>query len=134
MSHYEWTRDGNRILLEIIILRPGDGADLTSVSATAILDTGATTSGVSTMIARNLALPAMAKRPINTANGLLQARRYLFRVGLPQAASNAPFVFDDILGFELNDGIAWPVLIGMDILARCDFSIRRDGSCSLAFG
>ena len=134
MSHYEWRRESNRVLLGVLVFGPGDALDLTSVSATALLDTGATTSGISLAIARELALPTMDKRPVQTANGLLITRRFLSRLGLPQHASPAPFVFDDTLGFELKDDISWPVLIGMDILSRCDFTMRRDGRCTLAFG
>ena len=76
----------------------------------------------------------MDKRPVQTANGLLITRRFLFRLGLPQQGSPAPFVFDDLLGFELKDDMSWPVLIGMDLLARCDFTMMRDGHCRIAFG
>lgn len=38
-----------------------------------------------------------------------------------------PFVFEEVSGFELKDGLAFDALIGMDVLDRCDFSMERDG-------
>ena len=58
--------------------------------------------------------------------GDLQVERYVFRLGL--IGEGAPFVFDDIIGFELRDSFAFDVLIGMDVLRQCDLSLGRDGS------
>jgi hypothetical protein len=70
--------------------------------------------------------------------GDLQVQRYLFRAGLSgnglDQAPQFPYVFDDIEGFELRDGFAFDVLIGMDILSRCDFTLNRNGHCTLTFG
>jgi hypothetical protein len=45
-----------------------------------------------------------------------------------------PFVFEEVSGFELKDGLAFNALIGMDILGQCDFSMERSGRCRLRFG
>jgi len=76
------------------------------------------------------------KKPIGSAQGEGQAERYLFRVGLtdPNDASVLPFIFEDVIGFELADSFALDALIGMDILSQCDFSMDRRGRWSLSFG
>jgi len=43
-------------------------------------------------------------------------------------------VFEEVNGFELKNVSAFDVLLGMDILANCDFSMERDRRCRLAFG
>ncbi len=64
------------------------------------------------------------------------AERYIFRVGLNPAtdAPAFPFVFPEIVGFELSDSFQFEALIGMDILRQCDFSMARSGMCRLTFG
>lgn len=126
----EWRRSGSRLLLPIEILRPAPASDLTSLRVTALLDTGATSSGVAKQVADTLALPSIGKEPINTAGGTILANRYLFRIGFPQDSA-LPFVFDEITGFELIAHGAFQAVLGMDVLARCDFSMSRDGHCVL---
>jgi len=72
-----------------------------------------------------------------SAQGLGQARRFLFRVGLTQPASDVatlPFIFEETMGFELIDGTNLDAVLGMDILSQCDFELGRDGTCRLSFG
>lgn len=128
-----WRRTGSRILLDLLILRPDPPNDLTSVPVRALLDTGASACGVSSSVARHLDLPIIGKEPIVTAGGLIQAERYLLRVGL-QLDEPFPFIFDDIVGFELADHDAFQAVLGMDVLARCDFEMHRDGTCRLRAG
>ena len=66
MSPIEWTHDGRRVLLPISILRPSPATDLTAVSVTALVDTGATVSGIATRVIRELDLPPVGRRPLNT--------------------------------------------------------------------
>ncbi|HEY0026457.1 MAG TPA: retropepsin-like aspartic protease [Allosphingosinicella sp.] len=137
MSHFiEWRHDRRRILLPVLVLPPSPSMDLTGFEAVALLDTGSTTSGITPRVARQLGLTKRGKRPLGSAQGEGQAERYLFRIGLhiPSAEPSFPFVFDDVSGFELVDSFSFDGLIGMDILSRCDFEMRRDGRCSLRFG
>jgi hypothetical protein len=137
MSHrIEWRSDGRRILLSVLILPPTPSIDLTGYEALALLDTGSTTSGVTGRVARALALTRRGKRPLGSAQGEGQAERYLFRVGVrPNVQAPAfPYVFDDIVGFELADSFQFDALLGMDVLRQCDFSMSRTGDCALSFG
>jgi len=45
-----------------------------------------------------------------------------------------PFLFDDVVGFELRDNFHLDMLLGMDVLNQCDFSMNRSGVCRLIAG
>lgn len=137
MSHsIEWRHDGRRILLPAVILPPAPFANLAGFEATALLDTGSTTSGVTPRVAELLKLTKRGKRPLGSAQGEGQAERYLFRVGLHLSRNQPafPYIFEDVSGFELAETFVFDALLGMDILGQCDFEMRRDGRCRLAFG
>ncbi len=134
MPELEWRHDRRRIQLPLSVLKPFPPSALTSVDATALLDTGATISGVSRWIMKSLNLPTIGKRPISTANGLLQTDHVAFRIGIRDDREALPFVFDDVMGFTFADTQSFDVVLGMDILNGCDLRILRDGTCRLAFG
>lgn len=75
---------------------------------------------------------------MSSAQGEGQAERYLFRVGITATAENSapsfPYVFDEVIGFELTNSFQFEALLGMDILSQCDLQLRRDGRCRLVFG
>ncbi len=138
MSAIEWAREPRRILLPVLVLRPYPIADLAGIEARALLDTGSSVSGVTVRLADTLALTRLGKRPLKSAQGEGQVERYAFRVaiaagGAPGAPS-FPFVFDEVIGIELTNAFEFDALLGMDILTRCDFEMRRNGVCRLSFG
>jgi hypothetical protein len=135
----EWrSGDRRRLLIPVSILAPAPASDLTSVPAQALVGTGSTTSGITRRIADRLGLVGRGKRPLSSAQGEGQVERYLFRVGITPTAENGapnfPYVFDEVIGFELTNSFQFGALLGMDILSRCDLELRRDGRCRLAFG
>lgn len=138
MSHrIDWRRERRRILLPVIILPPFPVTDLTGADATALIDTGSSTSGISVGVAEALGLFGLGKGPLKSAQGEGQVERYAFRVALRPyhtEPKSFPFVFEEVIGIELTNAFEFNALIGMDILAQCDFSSRRTGDCSLAFG
>lgn len=136
LRRIEGTHDGRRIVLPILILPPEPTINLTSIPARALLDTGATTSGIAERIATGLALRPIGKRPLGSARGEMQVERYIFRIGFEAADETPafPFVFDEVIGFELANSPTFDALIGMDILSQCDFQMSRDRSWRLSFG
>jgi hypothetical protein len=139
MSVIEWRRESRRVLLPVVILAPYPDTNLTGTAAKALLDTGSSVSGVATRVAEALSLVRLGKRPLTSAQGEGQVERYAFRVGLQPSevesgAPAFPFVFDEVIGIELTNSFEFGALIGMDLLGRCDFTMRRDGWCSLGFG
>ncbi|HEY1605218.1 MAG TPA: aspartyl protease family protein [Allosphingosinicella sp.] len=134
----DWRSDRRRLLIPVLILAPAPAGDLTSAPAQALVDTGSTISGITPRIADGLGLVGRGKRPLSSAQGEGQAERYLFRVGLRPLADSSvpsfPYVFDEVMGFELTNSFQFDALLGMDILGQCDLELHRDGRCRLAFG
>ena len=128
--------DGCRIVLPVLILEPSPSVSFEGHRGFALLDTGSTATGVTRRVAKAMGLVGRGKRPIGSAQGEGQAERYLFRVGIhgDADAPTLPFIFDDVIGFELVDSFRFDALIGMDILRQCDLEIRRDSSGVLVVG
>lgn len=139
MSLIEWRRDKRRIILPIALLGPSDGSTVDFVEGRALLDTGATASGITPRMVKQLSLRGQGKRPLNSAHGEKQTERYIFRIGFfPDVRDDGrprmPYIFDEILGFGLEDSFQLEALIGMDILSQCDFTMTRNERCTLSFG
>lgn len=134
----EWRHDGRRLIVPVRILSPYPITDLSGVDARALIDTGSTVSGIAARLARRLQLKRRGKRPVGSLRGEEQIERYLFRVafevGNLEGSPSFPFVFSEIEGIELVDTFSLDALIGIDILRQCNLSMKRDGSCVLAFG
>lgn len=133
----EWRHDERRVVLPIRILPPSPGTDLIGYAARALLDTGSTASGLAPRAARQLNLIRRGKRPLGSVQGEGQAERYLFRMAMDIDSDDGPrfpYVFEEVEGFELVESFTLDALIGMDILSQCDFSMSRDGRCTLRFG
>jgi hypothetical protein len=139
MPIIEWRREARRIRLPILILRPSPANDLAGEAGTALLDTGSTVSGVTSGTAASLGLQRRGRKPLGSAQGLWDAERYAFRIGLvpdysPPDRPSFPFVFDQVVGIELPEAFEFDALIGMDVLGQCDFAMNRRGACRLVFG
>lgn len=137
MSQIKWLHAGRRITLPVRILRADNPFEITSIDAIALVDTGATVSGIDERIAEKLGLEPLGKRPLQSAHGLAHTERFMFRIGLmPDDTEDArlPYIFDASFGFGLRGSEHFTALIGMDILRQCDFSMDRNGHCRLAFG
>lgn len=142
MASIDWFHSRSRLILPIVVMPPitANNASQT-IHTTGLVDTGATGTGLRIDLAEKLDLRARGTRRVNTANGLVIASEYLVRIGFVcgdyrdpsfAAESQHPYVLDkDFIGFELQRGFAYPVLIGMDILGISDLTVRRDGSATL---
>jgi hypothetical protein len=135
----DWHREPRRILLPVLVLAPYPVTELTGIQAKALIDTGSSVSGVAERVAQALDLGRLGKRPLTSAQGEGQVERYAFRIGFsPDRPSDAPptfpFVFDEVIGIELTNSFEFEALIGMDLLRHCDFTMTRDGRCTLRFG
>ena len=113
----------------MLLLGPSAGGSLDSLEGMALLDTGSTTTGIKSSVARALQLQPRGKRPMSGVGGDTQLERYIFRIGL--LGGGLPYIFDDLIGFELRESFAFDALIGMDLLRQCDLSVGRDGRVTL---
>jgi hypothetical protein len=133
--------NGRRIILPIVVLGAENPADLTFVDALALVDTGATVSGIGPRIITTLGLESHQKRRLVSATEIRMVDYFLFRLGLfanagaPESTPPLlPYIFNDIDGFSWGQAGDFDVILGMDILRRCDFLIDRAGNWSLGFG
>ncbi len=142
MPELSWTYSGNRILLNLRVLRGGDPFDMTAIPARALLDTGATVSGIGPRVIADLGLTSHSKKRLKSATEEVFVDYYLFRIGfdVPNGESGAeagvclPFIFDELDGFSWGRSADFEVILGMDVLRSCDLTLTRDSRCSLAFG
>ncbi len=142
MPELNWKSSGNRILLDLLVFKPGSPSDLTNIEARALLDTGATVSGIGPRVVRELGLQSHTKKRLKSATEERFVDYFLFRIGWlmnAEVESNAqptslPFIFDELDGFGWGLAGDFDVILGMDVLRQCDFELRRDGLCQLTFG
>ena len=140
MPELSWRAGGNRILLDLVVLRGGDPSDMTSIPARALLDTGATVSGIGPRIVRALGLASHSKKRLKSATEEAFVDYYLFRIGFHIGDADLgnvpqlPFVFEASDGFSWARSADFDVILGMDVLRQCDFTMDRAGLCKLRFG
>lgn len=142
MSVIKWQHNGRQIFLPIAILRPNAATDITFAQVTALVDTGATTSGISWSAVNQLGSVSHTKKLLRSAHGEDHVPYFIFRIGLfpgVPASDRAqaplfPFIFPESEGFACTSGSECQAILGMDILRQCDLSIDRNGCCVLAFG
>ena len=111
-----------------------------SIDVRGLIDTGATTSGLRLDFVELLGLKKRDRAPVQTANGTVLMDRFLARIALRpdspavQPTSGGLFVFDrEFLLQGLARDFTHELLIGIDLISRCDFSMRRSGQASLLF-
>jgi len=114
-----------------------DPTDLTSENYTALLDTGATASWVSSRVVERFKLQSVGKKPVVVATEIRQRESYVFRLGLmgdDQPQNALPIVFAEIVGFKIDQADGFDVLLGMDVLSQTDFFMYRSSKWKLNFG
>jgi hypothetical protein len=101
----------------------------TSETASGLWDTGATGSCVTPSMARKLNLVPVGVGNMTHAGGIRQSNKYLVDLFLPNNV-HVP----GVLVMELEDGMSFDVIIGMDIISRGDFSITNsEGKTTMSF-
>ena len=113
-----------------------------SVTVNALLDTGATKTGLRPDLLERLDLEKRDRAPVQTANGTRLTDLYLARLGLwPAEAdddlsmkvnSELPFILDkEFLIQSLLPDFPHEMLLGMDVLGMCEFRISGNGTAEL---
>lgn len=129
--------ENRRILLQVEVFSSLDPLDITSVSFMALLDTGATASWISRTVVDRFGFRAIGKKPVVVATEVRLRDSYAFRLGLHDSDAESvelPIVFAETIGFMIDQASGFDVLLGMDILSECDFSMERNGRWKLDFG
>ena len=143
MRRIEWRHDCRQLFLPVSIL-PSASADNSShaITAKALIDTGATKTGLRADLIAKLALPKRDRAPIQTANGTLITDLHLVRMGLwasglendvfATSASQLPFILDrEFLVQALRQDFSHEMLLGMDVIGLCEFTTRGDGTATI---
>jgi len=123
----------------VIVYPPLTGSTFEGVAGNALIDTGSTTTGATARIAQLLGLRSIGKRLISTVRGEKHIDRFIFRIGLDGRTADDdmptfPYIFEDVVGFELLDSFSFDALIGMDILRQCELQLMSGNRCRLTFG
>lgn len=122
--------------MEVRVLRPVPVSDLTTTTATALIDTGATVSGIGPRIIDALGLKSHGKKRLKSATEERFVDYFFFRLGLnaTEKQTTLPYVFDELEGFSWNRDGDFEIIVGMDVLGRCDLELRRNGRGWLHYG
>lgn len=137
MRSIKGERVDRRILLPVAVFESRDPFDLTCEFYTALLDTGATASWVSSQVVERFELQSVGKKPVVVATEIRQRESFVFRLGLMgdgQPENALPIIFAETVGFKIDQANGFDVLLGMDVLSQTDFSMLRSGSWELIFG
>ena len=139
MPEIRWFHDRSRLIVEAAILPPvGAPNESTVIKVNALLDTGATTSGVVPKTAHALGLQSMGKKPVQTAGGLIQSDRFAFRLGFYKQARDDRLAFPHVLGrtifgIGLAESDSFEIIVGMDVIGRNHLELRPDGQSLFRF-
>ena len=137
MGEISWWHEGQRLVIPVAILPSIVAPNANQIEIVeGLIDTGATGTGLRPDVAERLALMGRGRRRILTANGDILVPEYRVRIGLfpgvfdgPALAPPAAFptVLDfGILAHALRPIFPYSVLLGMDVLHRCDLFLHRD--------
>jgi Aspartyl protease len=131
----EGRHDGRQVQLSLAVLASDNPTDLTFTKAQALLDTGSTVSGLGPRVIDKLGLDSYGKRLLGSATELRMVNYYFFRIGLFGIESgDLPYIFAELDGFGWPEHKGFDVILGMDVLSQCEFSMRRNGQWQLTFG
>src|SRR5689334_4437663 len=124
MGEIRWRHGGQRLLLPVAILPSAASDNAQAIQVIdALIDTGATGTGLRPDVADALQIPGRGKRRVLTANGDILVPEYRIRLGFycgefegePQAVGN-PYVLEfGLLAHALRPMFPYAALIGMDV-------------------
>lgn len=140
MAEVRWKHSGHRLVLPVAVLPSAAADNAQAIKVVdALIDTGATGTGLRPDIAAALHVPGRGKRRVVTANGDMLVPEYRVRIGFycgqfenEPVAQGSPYVLEfGLLVHALREHFTYAMLIGMDVLSRCDLHLRRNGLAAL---
>ncbi|UZK68466.1 retropepsin-like domain-containing protein [Sphingomonas sp. S1-29] len=139
LPQIELRADRRRLLCDVLVLGPDNPVQFEGFRGRALIDTGATSSGIGPAPIAKLGLRSHGKKTLGSATEEKMVDYYLFRLALQHGGDGDvvpawPFVFDRIDGFSWRREAQFDVIVGMDILMQCDLHLQRGGACTLRFG
>jgi hypothetical protein len=119
--------------------------------ANALVDTGATVTGITRNVVSALNMQPIGKTPVHGVGGIQHHNSYLFSVAFPFALPpgmsipNAPslppgqqllqlHILNKVIqGTEFHSGIGFDILLGMDVLSTGSLVVQGNGAFSFSF-
>ena len=142
MAEIRWRHSGQRLVLPVAVM-PSLAAENSNQMeiVEALIDTGATGTGLRPDIAERLQIAGRGRRRVLTANGDILVAEYRVRLGFYPGDFNdpadgpstvMPHVLElGLLVHALRDLFPYALLVGMDVLSQCDLELQRDRSARL---
>ena len=138
MSEISWRYSNRRLLFEILISSLGPETDFRPVKAIALIDTGATRSGVCPSLIEKLGLRWIGRVRLETATEERMVGTHYCSLAIAHPgddqSSQQPFFFGEFEVLRLKQSQTFEVIVGMDFLIQCDLIVERSGICTLRFG
>jgi hypothetical protein len=142
MAEIRWRHSGQRLVLPVTVLPSVAAANSTAMEIVeALIDTGATGTGLRPDVADRLQIPGRGRRRVQTANGDILVPEFRIRLGFfpgvfeseaDRPAAGMPHALEHgLLVYSLREFFTYPLLVGMDVLSQCDLELRRDRSARL---
>jgi hypothetical protein len=148
-----WGQHNGKQLFLLVVILPENApvAPASPIGVPALIDTGATTSGIASTLAAQLQMQPIGLVSIQGVGGVQQHNSYLFKVAFPFALTpplppgHPPpqpgqmaaqlFVSDTIIqGCEFHAGNApFQVILGMDVLSTGSLVVQGNGTFSFSF-
>lgn len=133
------------MLLEVAVFRPGrlkkNLARRSQPFFKALVDTGATSTGITKAVVKQVDLSQIGQVPVRSVSGVQTHNSYRFQIGLPSGRSinkegtgilrKFYMIYRDIEGIEFFDHGDFDVLLGMDI--RSIGSLKVEGNRTFRF-
>jgi hypothetical protein len=92
-------------------------------------------------VVEQLNLAPYEKRYLKVATEDRLVSYHFYRIGLftdkmisEASAPQLPYIFAEVDGFEMQKAPDFDVIIGMNVLSQCDFTMSRNGRWLLNFG
>ena len=89
-------------------------------NARALLDTGATYTGITSRFAKSMSLESLKTKNLNTANGMKDCPIYSLDIIFPKDK-----IFENLEVVEITDDQQYDIVIGMDIIKMGDIAITH---------
>lgn len=142
MAEIRWRHSGQRLVLPVAVLPSLAAVNSSQMEIVeALIDTGATGTGLRPDVADRLQIPGRGRRRVQTANGDILVPEFRIRLGFfpgifeteaGRSVAGMPHVLEQgLLVYALREFFAYPLLVGMDVLSQCDLELRRDRSTRL---
>ena len=111
----------NQMLTSVFVFKPSSADRQNPVRATALFDTGATGSCVTSRLVQELGLIPVSKSSVITANGIRACNNYKLKIGFPFPTPNNSYRVEtpsEIIVSEIDDNENWQMIVGMDIIQQ----------------